>query len=138
LLATYCNTWADFTHIEVETPSKMSGRPDLFLSHLELDLLVLVRELIKNNGSCVHRAFFAQTFLFDVFSGGPQTLYEQSCRFDDQSVEVFAPAFVLDAVERPHNVKPLQRMLLASFEKSCWTAYRDNLFIESAAMNRQR
>ena len=134
LLTTYCNTWADFTHVEVETPSKMSGRPDLFLSHLELDLLVLVRELIKNDTSIVHRAFLEQTFLVEVFSCGPQTLYNQPRHYDDHGGEVFAPPFVVDAVERC-NYRPLQHMLLASFEKSCWTAYRDNLFIETVAMD---
>ena len=126
LLPSYANTWFNYARIEVESPEKMNGKPDLFLADLELNLNFLRRSWVENSNSLPQRAFLEETFMIEVFHTQP--LYQIYERTDDDGDIIFPPDFVEKAIE-DKDLESLQRMLFSRFELNVWTSYISNIFV---------
>ena len=133
LMPSYANAWASYAVVEVESPEKMNGRPDLFLADLELNLNLLRRSWVESPFSIPQLAFFEDTFMFEVFES--EILYGIYERFDsDEGYIIFPPEFVRQAVE-DNDLTSLKRMLFSVFELLVWKAYVHNIFIDIGTLD---
>lgn len=127
LLPSYANAWVSYAVVELESPEKMNGRPDLFLADLELNLNLLRRSWVENQVSVHQLAFYEDTFMFEVFESA--ILYNTYNRFDNnEGYIIFPPEFVTLAVEGNDSTS-LKKMLFSIFELLVWKSYVNNVFI---------